>query len=453
MASRGGGASRGRKRLAATILLCVAVLFSIVTPSVLRAMRCSGLVRGAWRFQMAACALVPLAAAEAAFDGTAWVISARARFGVAKPLLASAVTGILFVMSFGCFSLSLSLTSMAHSGLFANCSPVFITLASVLSCVRVPASELIGVVLAIAGMALVVRDTTASDAGEATGGNHGHTRSPSLLGDALGLMATILFCLFMVVSRWMRSSVGVPTVTFLASWTLVGVLPAASLPWLVHGLLGIPDVAGADAAGAGAPTNTPTNGSSASGEEGAVDVCGVFSWWSGPYLAHTVYLGLGMGIVCQGSIAFALRHLPPLVCGLVLTLNPIGIPIVGYVLGEGAAPGAWTAVGAVVCVFGISVVLVGGEQRQRRSKVEEAQNHAEGRGTTATPAADQAPAPANPTKMAHADPDAGTELIATKATPQPTAATPTVIGTRSWSPRWLALPLGKSNAHRRLQED
>ncbi len=336
--SRGEKGRRLLRNAAPAIFALLLVLtLSAFTPSAMRGVRCPALVRSSWRFQGATCALLPLALLEARCTtyGTAWL--AKAHGQRMRVLLALVATGFTFVLGFSLFSVSLALTSLPHSTLFSNISPLPLACISVLRCERVRPAEWCGIVLTIAGIAVALRDVAPPDSGSDSRVPSDHTRRAAPAGDLVAFGGSCVFAVFILTSRWLRSEVGMPQLTFLAGWTACGCAFSLAFMWAAAGT-----------------------------SEGASDECPA-PFWRTEYPVRVAYLALMMGGAAQGGLAYALKHLPALLVSLVMTLNPIFMSAAGYMLGEGAAPGPWSATGGCVTLLGIGVTLVAQTRRQTKA--------------------------------------------------------------------------------------
>jgi drug/metabolite transporter (DMT)-like permease len=269
------------KNVAYASMLLVLLITSAL-PSVLREMRCDGLTRASWRFQAASVILLPCAVAEARITRDTQWLSKLANPRVALALL---TISALFVFCFSGFSFALSLTSMSHAVLFPGLHPLYVALWGIANGERTSAAEVGGVLLTLSGMALALREAGAAGEGEPADADV-HTRSPTLLGDALSVANGAAFAAFIVISRHLRTDVGMPLFGFQAAWTLIAMLLSLPLP-----------IALGDASGA----------------------CGIVAWATrGSYWPQVLFLAIGMGVVAQGCIAFAFKHLRSLVISLSL---------------------------------------------------------------------------------------------------------------------------------------
>ncbi|MDP9107724.1 MAG: DMT family transporter [Pseudomonadota bacterium] len=121
-------------------------------------------------------------------------------------LLAGIVAGLLFAAEFLCIALSLTLTSASHLVVFLYTAPIFTVLGLhwLVPGERLHARQWFGIVLAFAGIALAFASGFERQAGPG-----------SVIGDAMGVLAGILWAASTLVIRRSRLSDAPPTKTLL----------------------------------------------------------------------------------------------------------------------------------------------------------------------------------------------------------------------------------------------
>ena len=121
-------------------------------------------------------------------------------------LLAGVAAGLLFAAEFLCIALSLTLTSASHLVVFLYTAPIFTVLGLhwLVPGERLHARQWFGIVLAFAGIALAFASGFEQQAGPG-----------SVIGDAMGVLAGILWAASTLVIRRSRLSDAPPTKTLL----------------------------------------------------------------------------------------------------------------------------------------------------------------------------------------------------------------------------------------------
>jgi drug/metabolite transporter (DMT)-like permease len=123
-------------------------------------------------------------------------------------LLPGMLAGGLFAGEFMCISVGLNYTSASHMSVFLYTAPIFtvIGLHQLIPAERLQSGQWLGILLAFFGIALAF---------SAALSNHGRALSDMLIGDALGLLAAILWAATTVVIRRSVLSEALPTTTLL----------------------------------------------------------------------------------------------------------------------------------------------------------------------------------------------------------------------------------------------
>jgi len=194
--------------------------------------------------------------------------------------------------------------------------------------------ELAGVVLAVAGIAIAVQDA----------GNGVVT----ITGDLVATGSAIASASFGLCISHVRSSApNVPIFNFQLAWSACALPLALMLPLL----LGEADL--------GDSLDGVTHGGEA----------GLFEWTTGAYWPQMIFLCIGMGIICQASIAFIVQSVGPLPYGLVMCACPAGSSLMGYLCGAAALPGLATVMGGTIVLVGLAIVLIGNEHREKHTSI------------------------------------------------------------------------------------
>ena len=234
-----------------------------------------------------------------------WMAGDRRRNAVGKrpagwgDYLRLLLAGALFAGDLAFWHLSILNTSVANATLFANSAPIFVTLAAwLLFRHRVTRLYLMGLVLSLAGAALLAGGSLAA-------------RPGNLLGDFYGVVTAMFLASYILAISRLRA--GFSTATTMA-WSSVGtaavLLPVA---WIA-------------------------------GEE--MIAVTLYGW------AILVGLALLSHAAGQGMIAYALAHLPPGFTSIGLLLEPVAAAMLAWIiLSEAVTP--WQAAGGAVIMWGI----------------------------------------------------------------------------------------------------
>ncbi|HYM30136.1 MAG TPA: DMT family transporter [Candidatus Cybelea sp.] len=212
-----------------------------------------------------------------------------------------ALCGILFVGDLAFWHWSILRTSVANATLFANFSPIVVTVGAwAFLNERIKLRFLVGMILSLGGAALLVGSSLEFGAGH-------------VVGDAYGLVTALFFGSYMVALAALRTRVPAATVMFYSSVVTCAGLFVASylegesvLPLTLEGL------------------------------------------------ALLVGLAWVSQVAGQGLIAFALGHLPASFSALVILIEPLTAAVLGWVL-LGEALGTLQFIGGAVVLAGILV--------------------------------------------------------------------------------------------------
>ncbi|MBA2346374.1 MAG: DMT family transporter [Rubrobacter sp.] len=234
--------------------------------------------------------------------------------------LALAFAGLCFTGDITLWHLSVVLTSVANSTLLVNLAPVFVALGSwLIFGERFSTTFLLGMVVAIAGSALLVGRDLALD-------------TQNLSGDALALLAAAFYGGYILTVSRLRSRFSTPTIMVSSgAVTCVALLPITLL----------------------------------SREN---------------LLATTVYgwaVLLGVALIShaggQSLVTYALSSLPAAFSSVGLLLQPVAAATLAWAL-LGEALGIWQILGGVVVLFGIVLThrgIGGGRTREEHLPVTE----------------------------------------------------------------------------------
>jgi len=214
--------------------------------------------------------------------------------------------GLLFAGDLGVWHWSIHYTTVANATLLANFAPVFVTLFGwLLFRRRITRVFLAGMVVALAGMALLVGDSA----------SFGGTR---LEGDALGLLTAVFYGGYIVAVARVRET-GLPTARLMTWASGVAALSLLPIAWLAPEPFWPPDA---------------------------------HAW------GMVVGLALVAQIAGQGLVAYALAHLPAALSSVTLLLQPLCVVLLGWTLLDEAL-GPWQAAGGAVILAGIVVARRG----------------------------------------------------------------------------------------------
>lgn len=207
--------------------------------------------------------------------------------------------GVAFAGDLGIWHWSVQLTSVANATLLANLTPIFVTLAAwLLFGERISGLFLVGLALALAGTAAMVRASFALD------GAH-------VWGDALGVTTALFYTAYLLLLKRLRQTLSALAImAWSTAITAICLLPAA----LIAG-------------------------------EALVAIT-----WSG--WAVLVAIAWVSHVGGQGLIAFALAHLPASFSSVALLVQPVSAAVLAWIL-LGEALGGLQALGAAVVIAGI----------------------------------------------------------------------------------------------------
>ncbi len=229
-----------------------------------------------------------------------------------RDMLVLCIPGLFFAGDLGFWHWSLKLTTVVNATFFANCAPIVVALIGWLWLKeRLGLSFVGGLVLGLAGAGLMILFNP-----------HQGSNEHSLLGDGLGLLTAVFYGGYQLSVKRLRARY--PTLTIMGFSTTVSAI-----------------------------------------------VLGVAAWFSGETLIPLTVSGflvlLALGLVCQvggqGSIAYALGHLPVSFASVSLLFQPLVTAAAGWaILGE--AVGGWQGMGGVCVLLGIYLARCGSNSQQ-----------------------------------------------------------------------------------------
>ena len=207
--------------------------------------------------------------------------------------------GVAFAGDLGIWHWSVQLTSVANATLLANLTPIFVTLAAwLLFGERISGLFLVGLALALAGTAAMVRASFALD------GAH-------VWGDALGVTTALFYTAYLLLLKRLRQTLSALAImAWSTAITAICLLPAAVIA-------------------------------------GEALVAVTWSGW-----AVLVAIAWVSHVGGQGLIAFALAHLPASFSSVALLVQPVSAAVLAWIL-LGEALGGLQALGAAVVIAGI----------------------------------------------------------------------------------------------------
>lgn len=284
-----------RAERAALMLLFVGAAALGFTPIFVRLSKIGPVATALWRVVFANSILAVWLAAETRRRGRA----ARRPRGL-REWGWLALAGACYAANLAAWHWSIKLTSVANATLFANFAPVFVTPAAYLLLgERIRPTFIAGLALAMAGAALLIGQSFTLSAAH-------------LAGDALGLVTSALYAVYMLVMTRLRTMFSTATVmTWSAAVAAIVLLPVA----LASGEILI------------APT--------------------LYGW------AVLMALALVSHVGGQSVVAYALAHLPASLSSMVLLLQPAIAAILAWAL-LSEPLGAVQAAGGVVVLAGIA---------------------------------------------------------------------------------------------------
>ena len=207
--------------------------------------------------------------------------------------------GVAFAGDLGIWHWSVQLTSVANATLLANLTPVFVTLAAwLLFGERIRGLFVVGLALALAGTAAMVRASFALEGAQ-------------VWGDALGVTTALFYTAYLLLLKRLRRTLSALAImAWSTAISALCLLPAALVA-------------------------------------GEALVAATWSGW-----AVLVAIAWVSHVGGQGLIAFALAHLPASFSSVALLVQPVSAAALAWLL-LGEALGGLQALGAAVVIAGI----------------------------------------------------------------------------------------------------
>ena len=264
------------------------------------------------------------------------------RFLSNECLLAILVGGLAASAHFAFWIWSLNHTSLAHSLFFVSCYPLVTVAVMLVQRKRIVWKEAVGVLLGLAGSALLLTDTstTAVDAGT------GPIVPVSVVGDIVAFLGAVVFVVYLYAGRSVRG--WLPLFLYTCPMTFVSCVPLLFFSLLLE------------------PVTfrgfTPSS------------IFGFLAPSSLLILCLIAALPAGLG---HTGINFALHHVSPLAISVVLTLEPVLGVVVGVVAGVEAVPRWLTVLGGCGSVIGCVIAIVGTHQRETKETRETEQKESD----------------------------------------------------------------------------
>lgn len=118
--------------------------------------------------------------------------------------------GGAFFVNFGCYNLSLELTSIGHSALFESASSFWLVLHNLcahylVGKTAVPRQHLLGVIIGIAGVLTCLADAGSTGQASGDGPGEGGMVAPSAAGDVMALLAGAGSCLYLSLAEQLKT--------------------------------------------------------------------------------------------------------------------------------------------------------------------------------------------------------------------------------------------------------
>lgn len=213
--------------------------------------------------------------------------------------------GLFFCGDIALFNWSLRFTSVANASLLSNCVPIFVTLGGWLFFrQRVSLTFLVGLLLALSGAILLI-------------GNSLTLSFTNFFGDFLGILTAIFYAGYILSIKDLRHNFSAATVM---AWS--GLVTGLSL--LIIALI----------------------------SEKSLIPFSVVGWAAVLGFAFVSHVG------GQGSIAYALAHLPASFSSVTLLVQPVTATLLGWlILSEAIGP--WQALGGLIVMAGIYIARRG----------------------------------------------------------------------------------------------
>ena len=271
-----------------------------------------------WRMQATSVILAAGAVYQARIESRALL----RRWWRNMPLMV--ISGVCLGAHFGLWVWGLQNTSLAHSLLLVCCTPLLLSLGSLVLCIPVSTAEIGSSVLGAAGVGVMTADVGAVVKGQ--------DDAVTWYGDVLSLGAAAAIVGYMLVGHRLRQWMPLFLYAFPVTFTAAVVLALASAA--VEG-------AGAD---------------------------GIVGWVFNPRAFTVVaYLALGPGLVGHTGYNGVLRYISPLAVSVSLTMEPLFGSLLGWGLGVAAPPGWPTFAGGAMLTAAVVLVVVATKRREKQT--------------------------------------------------------------------------------------
>ena len=275
------------------------------------------LMRASWRLQLTTLMLIPFAISQY----RKLTIEQRQLIFARDSVLLQIASGIFLAAHFGTWVISLDHTSLTHSLLFVTAHPLILLMMTVFAIrfglfksqkLRQPNRyEWLGASAGLVGVVITLQDI---------GGVQG-THQVSVFGDLMAFLGGVFVVGYLVIGRRLRKF----TPLFIYATIVTGV---AAILLAISSLITEP--------------STPT-----------------FGWVAGEWLFWFALLAFCAGIIGHTGLNYSLKHLPPLVISVSVTLEPVIGSVIGFLLFSSGIPGFWTSIGGVVLLAGLMLVAYG----------------------------------------------------------------------------------------------
>lgn len=225
------------------------------------------------------------------------------------PILA----GMLLSLSLSSYVLSLQLTSVAHASLLVNTSPLIIVIGSVICCIKVRHSDVIGVFIGIMGLFIISLDLKVG--------------TSSWYGDAIAMFASLTRCLQLLIGQYSLKQKNLPF-------------------WMYMLILNI----------------------------SACICCFVMSvavyrdkeflgWTAISIMPYVILLGFTQGILANASFNYLMKYLRPIVVTSVMNFGPFLSILAAWAVGYQPVPDPLIWLGGIILTCGNMIVSFSQEER------------------------------------------------------------------------------------------
>lgn len=225
------------------------------------------------------------------------------------------LAAILMSGNFICFTVSLEHTSVAHTVLYINTSPVIIVLGSLIHTRKVRIGDLVGVLIGLLGMILVSRDMESNNS--------------SFLGDMIALGGAFCMCMYLLLGNYVLQKSGVPIWNYIFPISCT----ASMIAW----------------------------GYSIVAYDCSME--DYLEWKEDQYLPY-VMLGILPGFICNSSYVLLVKHLRPVVVTSFMNFSPFISVFIAWFFGFENSPGFYTWLGGVILISGNMIITLGKDDKR-----------------------------------------------------------------------------------------